>query len=146
MIFYCLVSTYNIYKYLMDSEYIENQCKSYDVFRRSCPSHTVLEVLTNKWTLLVISSLRGKAHRFGELSRRIEGITPKMLTQTLKILERDGLVQRTMYPVIPPRVDYELTPLGGELVELLDAIRFWSERHVPDILKAREVAKERGLN
>lgn len=146
MIFYCLVSTYKIYKYLMDSEYIENQCKSYDVFRRSCPSHTVLEVLTNKWTLLVISSLRGKAHRFGELSRRIEGITPKMLTQTLKILERDGLVQRTMYPVIPPRVDYELTPLGGELVELLDAIRFWSERHVPDILKAREVAKERGLN
>ena len=130
----------------MDSKDIEVQCKSYDVFRRSCPSHTVLEVLTNKWTLLVISSLRGKAHRFGELSRRIEGITPKMLTQTLKILERDGLVQRTMYPVIPPRVDYELTELGGDLVELLDAIRFWSERHVPDILKAREVAKERGPN
>jgi len=130
----------------MDSKDIEVQCKSYDVFRRSCPSHTVLEVLTNKWTLLVISSLRGKAHRFGELSRRIEGITPKMLTQTLKILERDGLVQRTMYPVIPPRVDYELTELGGDLVELLDAIRFWSERHVPDILKAREVAKDRGLN
>jgi DNA-binding HxlR family transcriptional regulator len=130
----------------MDSKDIEIQCKSYDVFRRSCPSHTVLEVLTNKWTLLVISSLRGKSHRFGELSRRIEGITPKMLTQTLKILERDGLVQRTMYPVIPPRVDYELTELGGDLVELLDAIRFWSERHVPDILKAREVAKDRGLN
>jgi len=103
-------------------------------------------VLTNKWTLLVISSLRGKARRFGELSRRIEGITPKMLTQTLKILERDGLVQRTMYPVIPPRVDYELTLLGGELVELLDAIRFWSEQHVPDILKARQMATERDIN
>lgn len=130
----------------MDSKYIENQCKSYDAFRRSCPSHTILEVLTNKWTLLVISSLRSKAQRFGALSRRIEGITPKMLTQTLKILERDGLVRRTMYPVIPPRVDYELTPLGGELVELLDAIRFWSEQHVPDILKARQTANERGPN
>ena len=127
----------------MDSN-SEFQCKSYDAFRRSCPSHTVLEVLTNKWTLLVVSSLRGKARRFGELSRRIEGITPKMLTQTLKILERDGLVQRTMYPVIPPRVDYQLTPLGGELVELLDAIRFWSEQHVPDILKARQAAGLRG--
>ena len=130
----------------MDSENLESQCKSYDVFRRSCPSHTVLEVLTSKWTLLVISSLRGKAQRFGELSRRIEGVTPKMLTQTLKILERDGLVRRTMYPVIPPRVDYELTELGGDLVELLDAIRFWSERHVPDILKARQTANERGPN
>jgi DNA-binding HxlR family transcriptional regulator len=113
---------------------------SYDAFRRACPSQTVLEVLANKWAHLVICALRSDSVRFGELSRRIEGVTPKMLTQTLRVLERDGLIHRDMYPVIPPRVEYKLSKLGQELVGLLDAILRWSERHVPEILKARAAA------
>lgn len=116
----------------------------YDAFRCSCPSHTVLDVLANKWAHLVICALRTDTVRFGELNRRLEGITPKMLTQTLRLLERDGLVHREVYPVIPPRVDYRLTKLGQELVGLLDAILRWSERHVPDILKARDAASRAG--
>jgi len=110
---------------------------AYDVFRRSCPSHTVLEVLANKWVYLVICALRPGPQRFGDLGRKIEGVTPKMLTQTLRTLERDGLVERRMYPVIPPKVEYRLTELGSELVLLLDQILRWSERHVPEILDAR---------
>ncbi|WP_342362365.1 helix-turn-helix domain-containing protein [Terrarubrum flagellatum] len=113
---------------------------SYNVFSRTCPSHTVLEVLANKWTYLVVCSLRGGPQRFGELTRKLEGVTPKMLTQTLRLLERDGLVSRAIFPVIPPRVDYELTPLGRDLVHLLDQILQWSEQHVPEILKARAKA------
>lgn len=119
---------------------MDRKLLSYDVFSATCPSHTVLEVLANKWTYLVICGLRSGKQRFGELNRRIEGVTPKMLTQTLRVLERDGLVRRAVFPVIPPRVDYELTPLGLELVGLLDSILRWSEQHVPDILKAREEA------
>jgi DNA-binding HxlR family transcriptional regulator len=110
---------------------------TYDAFRQACPSHTVLEVLANKWAHLVICALRPGALRFGELTRKVEGVTPKMLTQTLRVLERDGLVARTIFPEIPPRVEYELTALGRELVALLDGILRWSERHVPEILKAR---------
>ncbi len=110
---------------------------------RACPSQTVLEVLANKWALLVVCALRLDSVRFGELGRRIEGVTPKMLTQTLRVLERDGLVQRTAYAVIPPRVEYKLTELGRELIGLLDAILRWSERHAPEILKAREHARAR---
>jgi DNA-binding HxlR family transcriptional regulator len=117
---------------------------NYDVFRRSCPSQTVLDVLANKWVYLVICALGSNAVRFGDLKRRIEGVTPKMLTQTLRVLERDGLVEREIYPVIPPRVEYRLTKLGQELIGLLDAILRWSEVHAPEILKARARAQQYG--
>ena len=110
---------------------------AYDVFRQGCPSQTVLEVLANKWTHLVICALRPGPLRFGDLGRKIEGVTPKMLTQTLRILERDGLLERRLYPVIPPKVEYRLTGLGSELVLMLDQLLRWSERHVPEILEAR---------
>jgi DNA-binding HxlR family transcriptional regulator len=100
-------------------------------------------VLANKWAHLVISALGSERVRYRELSRRIEGVTPKMLTQTLRVLERDGLVEREIYPEVPPRVEYRLTRLGGELVGLLDAMLRWSERHVPEILKARAAARAR---
>jgi DNA-binding HxlR family transcriptional regulator len=110
---------------------------TFDAFRRNCPSHTVLDVLANKWVHLVICALCAGPRRFGELSRKIDGITPKMLSQTLRTLERDGLVGRKIFPVIPPRVEYELTDLGRNLVTLLDGILVWSEQHVPEILRAR---------
>ncbi|WP_318011210.1 helix-turn-helix domain-containing protein [Mesorhizobium sp. ES1-1] len=110
---------------------------SYDAFRRTCPSHAVLEMLASKWVYLTVCALRRGRMRNGELARRLEGITPKMLTQTLRILERDGLVRREIFPVIPPRVEYELTELGENLAGLLSQIRSWSEQHVPDIKQAR---------
>ncbi|SFU22154.1 MULTISPECIES: helix-turn-helix domain-containing protein [unclassified Mesorhizobium] len=112
----------------------------YDAFRRECMSHTVLEMLSSKWVYLVVGALSFGRRRHGELARKVEGITPKMLTQTLRVLERDGLVQREVFPVIPPRVEYELTELGRNLAGLLNEIRAWSERHVPEIVEARKQA------
>jgi DNA-binding HxlR family transcriptional regulator len=109
----------------------------YDAFQRTCPSHAVLEMLASKWVYLTVCALRRGRMRNGELARKLEGITPKMLTQTLRILERDGLVRREIFPVIPPRVEYELTELGQNLAGLLSQIRSWSEQHVPDIKQAR---------
>ncbi|MBZ9853494.1 helix-turn-helix transcriptional regulator [Mesorhizobium sp. CA13] len=109
----------------------------YDAFRRTCPSHTVLETLASKWVYLVVCALRKGRQRNGELARKLEGITPKMLTQTLRVLERDGLVRREVFAVVPPRVEYELTELGQSLAGLLNQIRSWSEQHVPDIKEAR---------
>ncbi|SFI54876.1 winged helix-turn-helix transcriptional regulator [Celeribacter neptunius] len=110
---------------------------SYDMFRRTCPSHTVLELLSNKWAYLAVMALKRGRHRYSEMQRRLEGVSPKMLTQTLRALERDGLVLREVYPVVPPRVEYELTPLGEELAALMSSLRDWGEAHVPDILAAR---------
>jgi DNA-binding HxlR family transcriptional regulator len=114
-----------------------NSVITYDAFARHCPSVTVLDVLANKWTILVLCALRCETRRFGELSRQIGGVTPKVLTQTLRVLERDGLLVRTIFPEIPPRVEYQLTPLGKELINLCDGIRSWAETHVPEIQKAR---------
>lgn len=114
---------------------------SYDVFRRECMSHAVLEMLASKWVYLVICALDAGRLRHGELARKLEGITPKMLTQTLRVLERDGLVHREIFPVIPPRVEYELSDLGRDLSGLLDQIRLWSETHAPDIQQARQRAE-----
>ena len=120
----------------MDSDDDDKLCFGYDAFRRTCPSHAVLEMLASKWVYLVVCALRRGRLRNGELARRLEGITPKMLTQTLRILERDGLVRREIFPVIPPRVEYELTELGQNLAGLLTQIRSWSEEHAPDIKRS----------
>lgn len=109
----------------------------YDVFQRLCPSHTVLDTLSSKWVYLTVCALRDGTKRHGELTRKLEGISPKMLAQTLRELERDGIVSRKAYAVIPPKVEYTLTPLGMNLSALLADIRIWSEQHVPDILAAR---------
>jgi DNA-binding HxlR family transcriptional regulator len=108
-----------------------------NVYLRGCASRTVFEVIANKWTNLVVCSLRDGPLRFGQLSRHLEGITQKMLTQTLRALERDGLVTRTLYPTIPPRVDSELTELGREAACLFDGLIVWAEQHVAEITAAR---------
>ena len=98
-----------------------------------------LSRIGDKWTVLVIASLSsGEPKRYSELRRKLEGISQRMLTLTLKGLEQDGLVTRTMYPTIPPRVDYELTPLGRKLVLPLQALYEWAVQHRPEMLSARE--------
>jgi DNA-binding HxlR family transcriptional regulator len=108
-----------------------------DVLKAECGSQQVLELIANKWTALVIYCLGPGPLRHSELRRRIGGISQKMLTQTLRNLERNGLVTRRVYPVVPPRVEYSLTPLGRTLCEPLKAICRWSEQHLPELQAAR---------
>ena len=108
-----------------------------DAYLSGCASRTVLDVIANKWVHLLVCALRDGPMRFGELRRRLDGVTQKMLTQTLRALERDGLVTRTLYPTIPPRVDYELTGLGRDAAGLLEGILAWSEQHATEITAAR---------
>jgi DNA-binding HxlR family transcriptional regulator len=107
-----------------------------DVYAPSCPSRVVLDRIGDRWTALIVGMLEDGPRRFGEI-RDAMGITGKVLTQTLRTLERDGLITRTAYPEIPPRVEYALTPLGRTLSEPLAAIRDWAETHVHDIVRAR---------
>ncbi len=101
-------------------------------------SREVLGLMAEKWTLLVLSALVYGVKRHGELKRELRGISQKMLTQTLRNLERDGLVERNAYPTIPPRVEYTLTPLGETFGELLKGVCTWAEEHYDQILLARE--------
>ncbi|MFF5213227.1 winged helix-turn-helix transcriptional regulator [Streptosporangium sp. NPDC000396] len=110
-----------------------------DAYLRECASRTVLEAIANKWTCLVVDTLQAGPVRFGALRRRLDGITQKSLTQTLRNLERDGMVIRTVYPTIPPRVEYELSELGRSVAALMEGIRRWSEEHLIEILDARDV-------
>jgi DNA-binding HxlR family transcriptional regulator len=107
-----------------------------DVYAPSCPSRVVLDRIGDRWTALIVGVLEDGPRRFTEI-RDAMGVTGKVLTQTLRTLERDGLVTRTAYPVIPPRVEYALTPLGMTLREPLAAIREWAETNVNEIVRAR---------
>jgi DNA-binding HxlR family transcriptional regulator len=114
-----------------------------NVYLAKCPSRTVLETLSNKWATLTMGALSDGPRRFGQLRRTLDGITQKMLTQTLRTLERDGMITRTVYPTIPPRVEYAHTELGRDAGELFHAIRDWAEVHYEAILTAREHYDER---
>lgn len=103
-----------------------------------CPTREVLDRVGDKWSVLVIVLLGQRTHRFNELHRAIEGISQRMLTLTVRALERDGLVNRTIYPTVPPRVDYELTELGRTLLGPLEALNTWANAHREDIRVARE--------
>lgn len=105
--------------------------------RSSQHENDVLMVRPGKWTLTVITLLRGETRRFNEL-KRAGGISQKTLTLTLRELERDGFVTRTMFATIPPRVDYELTELGRDLLELADSLRLFAERNRAQVQAARE--------
>lgn len=103
----------------------------------ACLVREVLDRVGDKWSVYVVHMLGGGTMRFSELRRGIDGISQRMLTVTLRGLERDGLITRTVYPVVPPRVDYALTPLGETLLDAVCALVKWSEEHRPDIDAAR---------
>jgi DNA-binding HxlR family transcriptional regulator len=105
--------------------------------REGCEVRQILDRIADKWSLLVISLLEERTMRFNELRREIDGISQRMLTVTLRQLERDGLVCRTVYPVVPPRVEYCLSPLGATLLGTIQALVVWTEKHQPEIAKAR---------
>ena len=110
-----------------------------NLYLADCPCQHILDLIGSKWSVLVIGRLEEAPHRFGELRRSIPGIAPKMLTQTLRRLEEDGMVDRRVLAELrPPRVEYSLTELGQTLTEPLAAIRVWTERHLPEIREARD--------
>jgi DNA-binding HxlR family transcriptional regulator len=109
-----------------------------DVNRRMCPSRLVLEHVTSRWGVLVLAALLERSYRFSELRREVDGVSEKMLAQTLQTLERDGFVHRDARPVIPPRVDYTLTELGREAAEQVWGLARWTERRLEAVHAARE--------
>ncbi|MDN3359260.1 helix-turn-helix domain-containing protein [Actinomadura sp. DC4] len=109
-----------------------------DVNIADCPSRLILEHVTSRWGVLVLAALLERSYRFGELRRHVGGVSEKMLAQTLQTLERDGFVHRDAKPVIPPRVDYSLTPMGRAAAEQVWALARWVETRVGDVAEARE--------
>ena len=110
----------------------------YDAFMATCPTRQVFATIADKWAGLTIAALADGPRRHGQLLKTIAGASQKMLTQTLRQLERDGLVHRSVTPTVPLRVDYELTPLGLTLLPHLQALKAWSESHIGDIMAARD--------
>ncbi|MDP3401425.1 MAG: helix-turn-helix domain-containing protein, partial [Brevundimonas sp.] len=108
-----------------------------DVYSAACPTRQLLDRVADKWTVLVLTLLQDEPMRFNALRRRIDGVSQKMLSQTLRRLERDGLVTRTVTPTVPVSVSYALTPLGGTLVEALQAMIVWAEDNMGEVAEAQ---------
>lgn len=105
-----------------------------DILNVNCPSRTVLRHVTDRWTPMIVTVLTPRRKvRFKELRERVQGISPKVLTETLRSMERDGLVTRSVMASVPPRVDYELTDLGESITEPIQALREWAESHVGEV-------------
>ena len=108
-----------------------------NVKSKHCPSHSVLDIISGKWSVLALYVLKFGPLRYSALQRSLEGISQKMLTQTLRELERDGLLERTVYPVVPPHTDYRLTALGHSIENIMENMSVWAERNMSEVLEAR---------
>lgn len=106
-------------------------------YAKDCPSRQILDRIGDTWSVLIVVMLADGPHRYTELAKRIQGVSPKMLTQTLRGLERDGLITRTVHAAVPPRVDYALTSLGQSLYGLVEGLEKWAETHIEDVQAAR---------
>jgi DNA-binding HxlR family transcriptional regulator len=112
---------------------------AYDSFLAACPSRQLLDRISDKWVALILAALGSEGpQRYSELSRRLAGVSQKMLTQTLRSLERDGLITRTVTPTVPVTVTYELTDLGRSLQQLMWGVKVWAEAHMDEVLANRE--------
>ena len=114
------------------------QARAGELMAADCPSRIVLSHVCSRWGVLVLVVLRERMHRFSELRRRIGGVSEKMLSQTLQNLEGDGFVERKSLPVVPPHVEYRLTPLGEEVAEQVENLATGIEHNLPRIMQARE--------
>lgn len=112
---------------------------NYDVYNENCPTRQVLEIISDKWVILIIDKLSKKTYRFGELKREIGGISQKVLSATLKKLENNGFVFRQDYNSLPLKVEYSLTPLGINISQICTSITSWAEQHIDAILHAQQV-------
>ncbi|MGW5420368.1 winged helix-turn-helix transcriptional regulator [Streptomyces sp. NPDC003943] len=116
----------------------EDARRAYDAYLADCPARLLLDRISDKWVTLLLSALADGPHRYSDLGRKVAGVSQKMLTQTLRGLERDGLVARTVTPSVPVRVDYELTELGASLLPVVRAIKGWADTHIEEVAAARE--------
>jgi DNA-binding HxlR family transcriptional regulator len=115
-----------------------NKPRKADLFDPNCSSRDVLELIGSKWSMLLLCALYDSKTRTGQLKRKVQGISQKMLTQTLREMQQNGIVKRISYSEVPPRVEYELTELGHSLAELVVKMEQWIVKHHPIILKARQ--------
>ena len=113
-----------------------------DLFAEACPSREVLQHVTSRWGVLILVALLDGTHRFSELRRKIGGVSEKMLAQTLQALESDGFVLRTSFPVVPPHVEYSLTPMGTEVAAQVQTLADWIEHNLSTILQTRAAQAE----
>jgi len=121
----------------MAPESLSRRAQRGELLSAECPSRDVLKHVTSRWGTLLLLVLLGGVHRFRELRRKIGGVSEKMLAQSLKWLEADGLVTRTSYPTVPPHVEYTLTPLGEAVAKHVESLANWIESSMPDIMEAR---------
>jgi DNA-binding HxlR family transcriptional regulator len=125
-------------KYEMTTKRLKEAMLRGDVMADKCPSRAILNHVTSRWGVLLLIALRGGKHRFSELRRHVSGISEKMLAQTLQTLEGDGFVERISYPVVPPHVEYLLTPAGEQISEKVEALADWIELNLATILAAQK--------
>ena len=111
---------------------------AYNAYVAACPSRQLLDSISDKWVTLVLARLAAGPQRYSELSRHLAGVSQKMLTQTLRKLERDGMISRQVTPSVPVRVDYQLTPLGASLHSVVQQFKNWAEDHMDDVIAARD--------
>lgn len=115
---------------------LTGQHSDHDVYAAQCPCRAMLDLLANKWSALAIGALEDGPQRFGRLQRHLQGVSPKVLTQTLRRLEDAGLVDRTVYPAVPPHVEYSLTELGRSAAVPLGMLRSWVEDNIDNAVRA----------
>jgi DNA-binding HxlR family transcriptional regulator len=116
----------------------ERAALEYNAYVRECPTHKLLSRISDKWVSLTLVALAGGPQRYSELARTMPGISQKMLTQTVRALERDGIIARTAHASVPVRVDYRLTPLGETLLPVMRQIKAWAEQHIEEVEEARD--------
>ena|ERR1043165_4250844 len=121
----------------------ERERDSYNAYLAECPSHNLLAQISGKWITLLLAALRDGPLRYSDLSRAIPSVSQKMLTQSLRTMERDGVLTRTVTAAVPVRVDYELTPLGESLVALMAQVKDWAESNMDNVYAARREYDER---
>lgn len=121
---------------------LSQQLRDGNLFAEKCPSREVLKHVTSRWGVLILVALRDGAHRFSDLRRKMGGVSEKMLAQTLQALEQDGFINRVSYPVVPPHVEYSLTPLGEQVSEKVAALADWIEVNLPQVLANHTVKNE----
>jgi DNA-binding HxlR family transcriptional regulator len=118
----------------------------YDVYAKNCPSRMILDRISNKWSMLILSLLRERTVRFNQLRREINGISQKVLSQTLKNLERDGLLRREAFPTVPVTVEYSITNLGRTLSDTVHILTHWAEEHFDAVTRAQQKYDERRMD
>ncbi|BCU57251.1 winged helix-turn-helix transcriptional regulator [Enterobacter kobei] len=117
---------------------LTEQLRDGNLFAEQCPSRDVLKHVTSRWGVLILLALRDGTHRFSELRRKMGGVSEKMLSQSLQWLEQDGFINRVSYPVVPPHVEYSLTPLGEQVSEKVADLADWIELNLPQVLAVRD--------